>query len=87
MIDWYEIDPLLKNAPKPPPGKPWRVTRYRAHWYWGYRVGPVYGANFSAYWKANVVSWFYHHALGWSCNTWRATLSLLKLQRTNATAC
>lgn len=71
MIRWYQIDPVL-NAPEQPPGKPWRVTRYRAHHYWGYRLGPVYGANFRHYWQANSVSWFYHHILGWSCNTWVA---------------
>lgn len=71
MIHWYEIDPVLKNAPRAPMNKPWRVTRYRAHWYWGYRIGPVWGANFRWYWQANVVSWIWHHLGGYSCNTWR----------------
>lgn len=70
MINWYEIDLELKNDPPAPQGKPWQVTRYRAHWYWGTRIGPVYGANFRWYWQANAVSWFWHHVLGWACNTW-----------------
>lgn len=70
MIRWHQIDPVLKDAPVAPASHPWRVTRYRAHQYWGYRIGPVYGAFFRWYWQANMVSWIYHHLFGWSCNTW-----------------
>ena len=71
MIAWHEVDPVLKNDPPTPPGKPWRVSRYRAHWYWGYRTGPVFVADFRWYWQANVVSFLWHHVGGYSCNTWR----------------
>lgn len=71
MITWHQIDPVLKNAPVAPVSHPWRVTRYRAHWYWGYRVGPVHGAFFRWYWQANAVSFIWHHLLGYSCNTWK----------------
>lgn len=71
MITWESFDPPESYAVPGPADKPWRVTRYRAHWYWGYRIGPVWSAHFRWYWQANCVSWFYHHVLGWSCNTWR----------------
>lgn len=71
MPRWYIVDPVLKDAPAAPPHKPWRVSRYRAHWYWGYRIGPVYVADFRWYWQANAVSFIYHHFFNWSCNTWR----------------
>lgn len=71
MIKWHETDPALKNAPAAPKHKPWRVTRYQAHWYWGYRIGPVWCADFRWYWQANAVSFIWHHLFGYSCNTWR----------------
>lgn len=71
MIKWNAFEPTQQEELPAPQGKPYQVTRYRVHWYWGYRVGPVYGANFRWYWQANAVSWFYHHILGWSCNTWK----------------
>lgn len=71
MIRWHAVDPALKNAPVAPKNKPWRVSRYRAHWYWGYRIGLVYVADFRWYWQANTVSFICHHVFNWSCNTWR----------------
>lgn len=71
MIRWRTTDPRLKDAPLEPPHKPWRVTRYAAHWYWGHRTGPVYFADFRWYWQANVVSFIWHHLFGYSCNTWK----------------
>lgn len=71
MIEWHEIDPVLKNAPQAPSERPYRVTRYGAHWYWGYRITPVFEAFFRWYWQANLVSFWWHHWHGWSCNTWK----------------
>jgi hypothetical protein len=68
VINWFILN---TGSPEAPPDKPWRVTRYRAHPYWGTPVGPDYAADFRTYWQANAVSWFYHHILGWSCNTWK----------------
>lgn len=46
----------------------YRVTRYIdygvAHLYPGVRY-------FRWYWQANAYSWFLHHILGYSCNTWK----------------
>lgn len=69
MIHWHTIG----EGPRPvaPPHKPWRVTRYRVHWYWGFPVGMTYEAHFRWYWQANLVSFLYHHLGRWSCNTWR----------------
>jgi hypothetical protein len=73
MSSWFELPGGVVDETDPPPGKPWRVTRYKAHWYWGYRVGPVLVANFRWYWQANLVSWAWFHVGGYSCNTWRYT--------------
>lgn len=72
-MNWHVIDPVLKNAPPPRASTPWRVTRYRSHWYWGHRIGPLYGAFFRWYWQANLVSFIWHHLFGYQCNTWKFT--------------
>ena len=69
MIVWESVRCAADARPWPV-GKPWRVTRYLSHWYWGYPISPVGVFDFRWYWQANVASWFWHHVLGWSCNTW-----------------
>lgn len=71
MTKWYLRDPALKNEVPQPSGKPWRVVRFRSHWYWGYRQSLDYVANFRWYWQANLHSFLWHHLGGWSCNTYR----------------
>lgn len=71
MTTWHPYDPVLKNTPTAPANKPWRVRRWRVHWYWGYRIGPVFVADFRWYWRANLASFFWHHFAGYSCSTSR----------------
>jgi hypothetical protein len=68
---WEAVSKAVQNAGKHARSKPWRVTRYRAHWYWGYPVGPVQVFDFRHYWQANAASFVWHHVFGYSCNTWR----------------
>jgi hypothetical protein len=71
MIRWHAVDMELKNWSVAPPHKPWRVTRYAVHWYWGTPIGPTYEAHFRWYWQANIVSFIWHHFFNYSCNTWK----------------
>ena len=67
------MTPYPKDAPPRPPGKPWRVTAYRSHWYWGYVQQCFVVGDFRWYWLANVVSFVFHHVLRYGCNTWKAS--------------
>lgn len=53
---------------KIPPIGTYKVTRYR-----NYGIAQIYYAeyDFRWYWQANAWSWFLHHVLGYSCNTWK----------------
>ena len=68
MIKWH----CVEAGATAPPDRPYRVTRYKAHWYWGFPIAGTYRqAFFRRYWQANAVSFIYHHLFGYSCNTWR----------------
>jgi hypothetical protein len=71
MMVWERVSHAVNSAGRHPADKPWRVSRYRAHWYWGYPVGPVEVFDFRWYWQANIVSFLWHHIGGYSCNTWK----------------
>jgi hypothetical protein len=71
MKVWESVGRAV-DAAGPNHKKPWRVTRYRPHWYWGYPTGPVDVFDFRWYWQANTASFIWHHLLRYSCNTWRA---------------
>jgi hypothetical protein len=64
-------NPYPVDAAVQPDGKPWRVTAHRLG-YWGNVTRLFVVGDFRWYWQANAVSWFYHHVLGYGCNTWRA---------------
>jgi hypothetical protein len=51
--------------------RPYRVTAYSIHWYWGNVTKCFVVGDYKYYWQANLVSWWYHHLLGYGCNTWR----------------
>ena len=72
MMVWSSVNKAINTAGPHPAGRPWRVSRYRAHWYWGYPVGPVEVFDFRWYWQANAASFIWHYLLRRSCNTWRA---------------
>lgn len=60
--------PYPIDAPAPRTDKPYRVTAYlemRARIIRCFVVG-----DYRHYWQANLVSWWYHHILGYGCNTW-----------------
>lgn len=53
--------------------KPWRLTHYRAHRYWGLPIGPTHVSDYRWYWQANVMSVYWYYIRGHSCNTWKFT--------------
>jgi hypothetical protein len=65
------IDPEHESFPKAPKNKPYRVVIYRRSYYWKPWECVTKVFDFRWYWQANMVSWFYHHILGYGCNTWK----------------
>lgn len=53
--------------------KPYRVTAYQT------LRGVVHKCfvvgDYRYYWQANLVSFFWHHVLGYGCNTWKAGMA------------
>lgn len=68
----WRFAPYPKDVPPKPQGKPWRVTAYRSHWYWGSVEECFVVGDYRWYWLANAVSFVWHHLLGYGCNTWKA---------------
>jgi len=68
----YELNGLPPPTPDGPAHKPYRVTRYKNHWYWGFPLPSTYKeAHFRWYWQANAASFVWHYLFGYSCNTWK----------------
>ena len=46
--------------------RPYKVTAYKPSTVPTFTVG-----DYHFYWEANLVSWVWHHILGYHCNTWK----------------
>lgn len=65
------MDPYPKDAPPAQASHPWRVTAHVLHPRYEVVTKCFIVGDYRWYWVANAVSFFYHHVLGYGCNTWK----------------